>query len=80
MERVKKHKPLGVCSVCRALTEQHAQVNHRCVHVVNGRRCYGIFKSGLVHVWDECLTCGASGRVGTQICTACNGFGWHLIA
>lgn len=79
MERVKKPKPLAVCTVCRAFTDRPAQVNNRCVTTVHGRRCYGVFKSGLGVVWDECLSCHAFGKVGTQTCSECSGFGWHLV-
>ncbi|MBI4192098.1 MAG: hypothetical protein HY525_16355 [Betaproteobacteria bacterium] len=79
MKLVKKEKPLGVCNVCRAYTDQHEYVNHRCNKTVHGRRCYGTFKSGLGEVWDQCQTCHATGKVGTQTCSECAGFGWHLI-
>jgi hypothetical protein len=34
----------------------------------------------LTHVWAECETCHATGKVGTQVCDGCLGFGWRLIA
>jgi len=78
MRSDKKPKPLGVCNVCHALTNLHEALNHRCVKVVNGRRCYGTYKSALTDLWDACESCEGTGRVGTQDCTACGGFGWTL--
>jgi len=78
--RRKKPKPLGVCNVCGAFTDQIEQVNQRCTAVVYGRRCAGQFRSELSHVWAECEVCGATGVVGTQRCDNCAGFGWRLIA
>ena len=80
MRPSKKPKPLGACNVCNALTDQHEQLNHRCDKVVNGRRCYGTYKSAITFLWDECETCEGAGVVGTQKCTACDGFGWRLYA
>jgi hypothetical protein len=80
MKVVKKSKPLGVCNVCSALTNEVQFVNQRCNAVVHGRRCAGQYKSELTHVWAECETCHASGKVGTQACDGCAGFGWRLIA
>jgi hypothetical protein len=80
VKQVKKPKPLGVCNVCGALTDQVEFVNQRCNKVVYGRRCYGQYKSELTHVWAECETCRASGKVGTQRCEGCEGFGWKLLA
>jgi hypothetical protein len=72
--------PVAVCSVCHALTNAHENLNHRCHKIVHGRRCYGTFKSGLSYLWDECDSCHASGRVGSQACAECGGFGWRLYA
>ncbi len=80
MRQFKKPKPLGVCNVCSALTDQIEFVNQRCNRTVHGRRCAGQFKSELTHVWAECDECGAIGKVGTQACSSCAGFGWRLIA
>jgi len=74
----KKAKPLAVCSVCHALSNRHEFLNHRCNEIVNSRRCYGIYKSGLTYLWDACEGCESTGRVGTQICTECKGFGWKM--
>ncbi len=79
MQHSKKDKPLGVCDVCHVLTELHADVNHRCRQIRDGRRCSGIYKSGLGVTWEECQTCLAHGVVGRQPCTACGGHGWHLV-
>ena len=74
----KKPKPVGACSVCRALTDQYMDLNHRCSKTVHGRRCYGTYKSAITFLWDQCDTCEATGKVGRQRCSACDGFGWKL--
>jgi hypothetical protein len=78
MRKEKKEKPLGACGVCHGLTDKHEHLNHRCNQVVNGRRCYGIYKSALTYLWDQCESCEASGKVGTQACGGCAGFGWVM--
>lgn len=78
MRPSKIHKPLAACSVCRALTNLHESLNHRCDKVVSGRRCYGTYKSAITYLWDECESCEATGKVGSQVCSACEGFGWHM--
>ena len=77
---MKKPKPAAVCNVCHALTDRHEHVNHRCDHVVNGKRCYGTFKSAITDLWDECESCHATGKVGPLPCRECAGFGWKLYA
>lgn len=79
MRRVRKPKPLGVCNVCGQLSDQIVMINHRCTHTVHGRRCAGLFKSELTHVWVACESCDAVGKVGTVICRECSGFGWRLL-
>jgi hypothetical protein len=74
----KKAKPLAVCSVCQALSNRHELVNHRCDQIVSNRRCSGIYKSALTYLWDACEGCECTGRVGTQVCTECKGFGWKI--
>jgi hypothetical protein len=74
----KKAKPLAVCSVCQALSNRHESVNHRCDQIVSNRRCSGIYKSALTYLWDACEGCECTGRVGTQTCTECKGFGWKI--
>jgi hypothetical protein len=76
----KLRKPLGVCGVCHALTNAHEQLNQRCRGMFNGRRCYGIMKSGVSALWDECESCHAAGRIGSLPCRECGGFGWRLYA
>jgi hypothetical protein len=78
MRPEKMPKPLAACNVCHALTNQHELVNHRCDKVVYGRRCYGTYKSALTYLWDACEGCDSTGKVGTQVCTACGGFGWKM--
>jgi hypothetical protein len=78
MRADKKAKPLAVCSVCQALTERREQLGHRCGNVVNGRRCYGTYQSALTRLWDACEGCESTGKVGTQTCGECKGFGWRL--
>ena len=78
MRRSKKAKPLAVCSVCNALTNLHESLNHRCDKIVTGRRCYGTYKSGITRLWDACESCEATGMVGSQVCSACAGYGWTL--
>jgi len=74
----KRHHPLAACDVCHALTDRHESVNHRCGKVVTGRRCYGTYKSGITNLWDACDSCGATGKVGSQTCGECGGYGWRL--
>jgi hypothetical protein len=74
----KQPKPAGACSVCQALTRRRELLNHRCDRVVNGRRCSGTYKSAITFLWDACDACEATGRVGTQACGECRGFGWRL--
>jgi hypothetical protein len=79
MTRIKKPKPLAVCNVCGAYTGEAAYVNSRCNTVVTGRRCSGVFRAGLGHVWIECQECKGFGQLGTQVCSPCAGFGWKLM-
>lgn len=67
-----------MCNVCHALTDQHEYLNQRCHQVVNGRRCYGTFRSGLGYLWDRCESCQGSGRVGSRECGECAGYGWKM--
>ena len=76
--RDKKSKPLGVCTVCRAFTDEHIRMNHRCVNTYRGRRCSGIYKSSLTVVFHECSVCHATGKVGSLPCGECAGWGWVL--
>jgi hypothetical protein len=78
MRLEKKPKPLGACSVCGALTDRHEDLNHRCNQAVSGRRCSGTFKSAIAYLWDQCEECEATGKVGTQACGSCAGFGWRM--
>ena len=78
MRTSKLPKPAGACEVCHGLTKRREDVNHRCSYVVNGRRCYGIYKSAITFLWDLCISCEGTGKVGTQKCTECGGFGWKL--
>jgi hypothetical protein len=80
MPRFKKKKPAGVCSVCFALTDDRDQVNHRCRRVYNNRRCSGRYHHDLGLIWDECQSCHAIGKVGSEVCIECGGFGWRLFA
>jgi hypothetical protein len=73
-------KPGGVCNVCQALTNRREALNHRCDRTVNGRRCSGNVKSAVHVLWDECDSCHATGAIGSQKCTECEGFGWRLYA
>jgi hypothetical protein len=77
---VKRPKPVGVCTVCAALTNELQFINQRCSAILHGRRCSGQYRSELTHVWGECEECHAVGRVGTQECPSCKGFGWFLVA
>ena len=76
----KLHKPLAVCSVCSALSNAHEQLNQRCHGTFNGRRCYGVMRSGVSALWDECESCHATGKVGPLPCRECESFGWKLYA
>jgi hypothetical protein len=79
MARFKKAKPLAVCNVCGALTDNAAYVNSRCNKTVTGRRCSGVFRAGLGHVWVECTECKGFGVLGSLDCGECKGFGWKLM-
>lgn len=79
VQHLKKTKPLAVCEVCGAFTGERGDVNHRCGHLLYGKRCSGTFKSNLGHVWEECQGCGATGKVGSENCVECSGWGWRLI-
>jgi len=74
----KQPHPLAACNVCHALTNQHESLNHRCDKTVTGRRCYGTYKSGVANLWDQCESCEATGMVGSQVCSACGGYGWTM--
>jgi DnaJ-class molecular chaperone len=78
LRREKKPKPLGACAVCHALTNERANLNHRCAAIVGNRRCYGIYKSAIAYLWDPCEGCEATGMVGSQVCAECKGFGWTM--
>jgi hypothetical protein len=78
MPRFMRPKPVAACMECRAITDMHEQVNHRCDRLVNGRRCPGIYRSDLSLVWDKCQGCEATGYIGSQACVECAGMGWHL--
>lgn len=80
MAVTKLPKPGGVCNVCMAPSDRREALNHRCNRVVNGRRCPGNVKSAVHALWDECDSCHATGRAGSQSCTGCEGFGWRLYA
>jgi len=69
MRRIRKPKPSGVCNVCGQLTDQIEMINHRCTYTLHGRRCAGLFKSELNHIWVACESCDAVGKVGTVICS-----------
>jgi hypothetical protein len=79
MPQFKKSKPLGVCTVCGAFTLKRIDVNSRCNKVVTGRRCSGVFRSGLGQVWRECESCKGFGQIGSLSCSECRGFGWQLM-
>jgi len=78
MRTGKQPKPAGACSVCLALMRRREVLNHRCDQVVNGRRCYGTYKSAMTSLWDQCVSCEGTGKVGTQACSECAGFGWKM--
>ena len=78
MRTGKQPKPAGACSVCLALTRRRELLNHRCDQVVNGRRCYGTYKSAMTSLWDQCDSCESTGKVGTQACAERAGFGWKM--
>jgi DnaJ-class molecular chaperone len=80
MRRDRKAKPLAVCSVCQGLTDQRANLSQRCNHVINGRRCFGTFKSAITFLWDQCESCEGTGTIARRACTVCAGFGWKLYA
>jgi hypothetical protein len=67
-----------VCNVCGAFTNHHEFLNHRCDKTVTGRRCSGTYKSSVAFLWDACDGCDATGHVGSQTCSQCEGYGWRL--
>ena len=73
-------KPSGVCSVCSALSSERRSLNQRCPGMFNGRRCSGIMKIATGRVWDQCESCGATGKVGSQLCIPCLALGWKMYA
>jgi hypothetical protein len=79
MPKIKKAKPLAVCTICGDYTDEIAYVNSRCPRTVNGRRCPGIFRSGLGQTWQECESCKGYGLVGSVPCRQCKEFGWKLM-
>lgn len=79
MRQVRRPKPLGVCNVCGQLTDMLEMVNQRCNRTIHGRRCAGQIKSELGHIWVKCESCDAAGKVGSQKCRECLGFGWRLL-
>jgi len=80
MQGDKLPKPCGVCSVCSALSSDRRFLNQRCAGTFNGRRCSGILKIATSRLWDQCEGCGATGKVGSQGCSACLSFGWKMYA
>lgn len=76
----KKTRPFAVCTRCGSFSYDIGQVNQRCYHRFNNRRCRGVFRSMLgSNDWEECTACGASGQGETGICLACAGKGWKNI-
>jgi len=80
MRGEKLPKPSGVCSVCSALSSERRQLNQRCLGMFNGRRCYGQYKIATSRLWDQCESCGATRKVGSQVCSVCLAFGWKMYA
>jgi hypothetical protein len=80
MQAEKLPKPSGVCSVCSALSKERRAINNRCSGTFAGRRCSGTMKSATGRLWDQCESCGATGKVGSQACGACASFGWKMYA
>jgi hypothetical protein len=80
MRTDKLPKPSGVCSVCSALSNERRQLNNRCDGMFAGRRCSGTMKIATSRLWDQCESCGATGKVGSQVCSACLAFGWKMYA
>lgn len=79
MRQSRKPKPAGVCNACGQITDLIEMINHRCTYTVHGRRCAGLFKSELSHIWVACNSCDGVGKVGSVSCSTCYGFGWHLL-
>ena len=79
MVQVKKSKTLAVCNVCGAFSNEYQDVNHRCTKALYGRRCSGAFRSSPGLSWDQCIACAATGKVGSETCVECSGWGWHLM-
>jgi DnaJ-class molecular chaperone len=32
----------------------------------------------MTYLWDQCDSCESTGKVGTQACAECAGFGWKM--
>ena len=79
MPRFKKEKPLAVCNVCGTFTDKRRNISHRCDETRHGRRCSGTYKSNLGHVWNECQVCYGIGKIGSEACVECTGWGWTLM-
>lgn len=77
MRRAERPKPLGVCSVCYALTNLHEDVYRPCDQIVNGKRCDGTFQNAVTYLWERCPSYKATGEIGIQVCGECSGFGWY---
>jgi DnaJ-class molecular chaperone len=79
MPTFKKSKPLAVCNICGEFADDRSFINSRCKKNTFGRRCTGIFKSGLGQIWEECKSCKGYGRVGSVGCSECKESGWKLL-
>jgi RNA polymerase subunit RPABC4/transcription elongation factor Spt4 len=76
----KKLRPVGVCSLCHAVTYKTETINQRCGRSPNGRRCRGEFKAATREVgWKACTSCEQTGVFESRSCPFCNGVGWHLM-
>jgi len=77
-KRKKRAQPVGVCSICSALTNLREDIYYGCDRFVNGTRCAGTFNSATMYVWYECGSCKATGKVESDICGKCFGYGWTV--
>jgi hypothetical protein len=78
-EKGKKLRPVGVCKTCGGLTYRTESINDRCGRSPHGHRCTGTFSNASREIdWKECVSCHATGKLGSAACIYCRGIGWSL--
>lgn len=78
-DKGRKLRPLGVCKTCGGLTYRAEFINNRCGRSPHGHRCSGTFTNASRDTdWKECVSCRATGKIGSAPCIYCSGIGWSL--